>query len=151
MDELAIKSLIRQALAARERSFCPISDFAVGAALLTEEGKVYPGCNIEVGGMSPSNCAERTAIFKAVSEGELNFRAIAVVGGPRGKAPAGLCPPCGVCRQVVAQFCDLERFQVIVAVDEEQYRRYTLAQLLPDAFQRKDYLEKELRYQQSLG
>lgn len=150
MADFDVKSLIRQALKARERAFCPISDFAVGAALLTEEGKVYPGCNIEVGGMSPSNCAERTAIFKAVSEGDLNFHAVAVVGGPRGKAPASLCPPCGVCRQVMVQFCDPETFQVVVAVDEDNYKIYTLSQLLPDAFRRTDYLEKELRYQESL-
>lgn len=122
---------MEEAQRAREMSYSPYSGFCVGAALLTKGGKVYTGCNIESASFSPTNCAERTAVFKAVSEGEREFTAIAVVGGKRG-APAGFCPPCGVCRQVLAEFCpkDLK----ILLGTAENFRAYTLEQLLPLSF-----------------
>ena len=98
------EELVRQALAAMKFAYVPYSGFTVGAALLTKSGKVYLGCNIENAAYGPSNCAERTAIFKAVSEGEREFAAIAVVGGKDGNA-ADIFPPCGVCRQVMQEFC----------------------------------------------
>ena len=94
------KELIRQALEAREMAYAPYSGFKVGAALLTKEGRVYKGCNIENAGYTPTNCAERTAFFKAVSEGEREFSAIAIVGG-KGDLPTDYAYPCGVCRQVM--------------------------------------------------
>ena len=129
-------TLIREALRARAYSFSPISGFAVGAALLGEDGTIYRGCNIECAGLTPSNCAERTAFFKAVSEGCLKFQAIAIVGGPKGKPLADYCPPCGVCRQLMAQFCSLDTFKIIMAVDETDWKECTLGELLPMAFQR---------------
>ena len=99
------KDLIRLAEAARERAYAPYSGFLVGAALLGKSGKVYLGCNVENAGYSATNCAERTAFFKAISDGEREFQAIAIVGGKRGEKP-GYCPPCGICRQVMAEFCD---------------------------------------------
>ena len=98
------EELVRQALAAMKFAYVPYSGFTVGAALLTKSGKVYLGCNIENAAYGPSNCAERTAFFKAVSEGEREFSAIAVVGGKDGDA-ADIFPPCGVCRQVMQEFC----------------------------------------------
>lgn len=127
------KELIRLALEARECAYAPYSGYMVGAALLAASGKVYQGCNIENAGYSPTNCAERTAFFKAVSEGERDFEAIAVVGGYKG-APAGYAYPCGVCRQVMAEFCDPQRFRIITAVSEEEYMEKTLAELLPYGF-----------------
>ena len=133
MEENMIRQLIETAIRMTERSYCPYSNFAVGAALLTTGGKIYTGCNIENAAFSPTVCAERTAVFKAVSEGEKDFRAIAVVGGPKGKDRV-YSAPCGVCRQVLAEFTDAESFLVIIAVSEEDYRISTLAELLPAAF-----------------
>ena len=99
------KELLQLAIQARENSYSPYSGFRVGAALLGKSGKVYGGCNVENAAYSPTNCAERTAVFKAVSEGEREFSAIAIVGG-KGDTLADLCAPCGVCRQVLAEFCD---------------------------------------------
>ncbi len=134
MDEKRIGELIRTALQMRERSYCPYSRFAVGAALLTGSGRIYTGCNIENAAFSPTCCAERTAVFKAVSEGETDFRAIAVAGGRAGEEPAGFCTPCGVCRQVLAEFVRSEDFPVIMAVSPDNYRISTLAGLLPGSF-----------------
>lgn len=120
-----------QAEKARERSYSPYSRFRVGAALLTKSGKVYTGCNIENAAYTPTNCAERTAVFKAVSEGEREFQAIAVVGG-REEEAAGFCAPCGVCRQVLAEFCD-DDFEIVLG-NAEKYEVYTLGALLPFAF-----------------
>ena len=127
------EELVRQALAAMKFAYVPYSGFTVGAALLTKSGKVYLGCNIENAAYGPSNCAERTAFFKAVSEGEREFSAIAVVGGKDGDA-ADIFPPCGVCRQVMMEFCDPEEFQIILATDVEHYDIYTLKELLPLGF-----------------
>ena len=127
------KELIRQALEAREMAYAPYSGFKVGAALLTKEGRVYKGCNIENAGYTPTNCAERTAFFKAVSEGEREFSAIAIVGG-KGDLPTDYAYPCGVCRQVMMEFCDPEEFQIILATGKEQYEIFTLKELLPLGF-----------------
>lgn len=127
------KELIRQALEAREQAYVPYSKYKVGAALLTKKGKVYQGCNIENAAYTPTNCAERTAFFKAVSEGERAFEAIAIVGGYEG-APSGFAYPCGVCRQVMMEFCDPRQFRVITAVSEENYLEKTLEEMLPHGF-----------------
>lgn len=128
------KDLIREALAAREYSYCPYSNFAVGAALLTKGGKVYRGCNIENASYTPTNCAERTAFFKAISEGETEFEKIAVVGGFKGKPIDDYAYPCGVCRQVMEEFCDPKTFKVIMAISEETYIVETLEGVLPYGF-----------------
>ena len=123
--------LMQAAVAARERAYAPYSNFRVGAALLTADGKLYTGCNIENAAFSPTNCAERTAFFKAVSEGERKFAAIAVVGG-KGEHPSELCAPCGVCRQVMAEFCNAD-FRILLGIPE-QYSVYTLGELFPASF-----------------
>jgi cytidine deaminase len=133
MDRETQKELYHQALASRSRSYVPYSGFAVGAALLGKSGTIYSGCNIENGAYGPSNCAERTAIFKAVSEGELEFEAIAIAGGKKGEAPKDFCPPCGVCRQVMAEFCGPE-FRIFLVKSEEEVQAHTLGELLPCAF-----------------
>jgi cytidine deaminase len=122
---------MRLAEAARERAYAPYSDFLVGAALLGKSGKVYLGCNVENVGYSATNCAERTAFFKAISDGEREFQAIAIVGGKRGEKP-GFCAPCGICRQVMAEFCDGE-FPVVLGT-AEKYEIHKLSSLLPLAF-----------------
>lgn len=124
--------LMQRALEAREKAYCPYSHFAVGAALLCADGTVYPGCNVECVSFSPTNCAERTAFFRAVSEGKRQFLAIAVAGGPEGQAPTEFCTPCGVCRQVMAEFCGPD-FEVILS-DGKNLKRLTLQQLLPYSF-----------------
>lgn len=128
------KELVEKALEARSAAYTPYSGFRVGAALLCADGTVYGGCNIENAAFGPSCCAERTAFFKAVSEGKREFSAIAIVGGPAGKEPEDFCPPCGVCRQVMMEFCDPRSFLVFCASSPEQYQAYTLAQLLPKGF-----------------
>ena len=122
---------------AREMAYTPYSHFQVGAALLTKDGKVYPGCNIENAGYTPSNCAERTAFFKAVSEGAREFAAIAIVAG---KEDGELIrtAPCGVCRQVMMEFCDPETFRILLAVSPDQYEEWTLERMLPLGFGPKD-------------
>ena len=129
-----MKMLIKLAMEARGKSYCPYSGFAVGAALQTKEGKIYQGCNIENAAYTPTNCAERTAFFKAVSEGERSFTAIAVVGGPEGASEFDWCAPCGVCRQVMKEFCHEDAFQIILARSVKEYKVYTLAELLPMGF-----------------
>lgn len=126
--------LIRKAIEARRNSYSPYSHYQVGAALLTADGQIVTGCNIENAAYGPSNCAERTAFFKAVSEGIRDFAAIAVVGSPEGESLSQFAYPCGVCRQVMMEFCEPSRFQVIVAKSEEDYRVMTLAELLPESF-----------------
>ena len=125
--------LIGEAIAAMQYSYSPYSHFRVGAALLTKSGKIYRGCNIENAAYTPTNCAERTAFFKAVSEGELEFEAICVVGGKDGRLEE-YTSPCGVCRQVMMEFCDPETFQIILATDEEHYAEFTLKELRPLGF-----------------
>ena len=125
-------SLIKSALEARKFAYVPFSGFRVGAALLSKTGKIYAGCNIENAAYSPTNCAERTAFFKAVSEGEREFEAIAIAGGYEGE-PADYCPPCGVCRQVMLEFCTPD-FIVILAKSENDFQIYTLGEIMPQAF-----------------
>lgn len=128
--EESCKKLMEEALRAREFSYSPYSGFKVGAALLAKDGGVYTGCNIENGAYMPSNCAERTAIFKAVSEGVSEFERIAIAGGEEKLID---CFPCGVCRQTMVEFCDPE-FEILVGTDPDAYKIYTLAELLPEAF-----------------
>lgn len=127
-----MKTLIKLAMEAREKSYCPYSGFAVGAALQTKEGKIYQGCNIENAAFTPTNCAERTAFFKAVSEGKRDFVKIAIVGGKKGEmtAPA----PCGVCLQVMSEFCKADEFEIVMAKSEEDYSSKRLSELLPSSF-----------------
>ena len=127
-----VEALIRFALEARTFAYAPISGFYVGAALLTKTGKIFAGCNVENASFSPTNCAERTTFFKAVSEGERTFEAIAIVGGKKDEK-IDYCPPCGVCRQVMLEFCSPD-FLVIVARGETDYQTYTLGELTPHAF-----------------
>lgn len=125
------KELLALAAKARERSYSPYSGFRVGAALLAASGKVYLGCNIENAAYTPTNCAERTAFFKAISEGEREFVSIAVVGGKNGISEPAY--PCGVCRQVMAEFCSLD-MPVIIAKSPADYFTMTLGELLPLSF-----------------
>lgn len=127
------EKLISEAIEARKNAYTPYSHFQVGAALIAESGKIYRGCNIENAGYTPSNCAERTAFFKAVSEGERVFDAIAIVAGAEGKE-LEFTAPCGVCRQVMMEFCDYENFRIILAVSEKEYRIVTLKEILPFGF-----------------
>ena len=103
LAEKEIQELISRALEARKNAYAPYSDFRVGAALLSDSGEIYTGCNIENSAYTPTNCAERTAFFKAVSEGVRSFRAICIAGGPGEREPEEPCPPCGVCRQVMLE------------------------------------------------
>ena len=133
MDKTVIGRLIDAALDMRNYSYTPYSQFSVGAALLAKDGTVFTGCNIENGAFSPTVCAERTAIFKAVSCGVKDFEAICIAGGPAGQAPDRICAPCGVCRQVMLEFCR-DDFQVILAVDKDHYELTTLGELAPYGF-----------------
>lgn len=133
MEPKQIEELIKKAQAAREFSYSPYSGYMVGAAVMTEGGDIYMGCNIENAAYGPTNCAERTAIFKAVSEGKSKFTAIAIVGGKRGST-GDYAAPCGVCRQVMMEFCDPESMQIIVAKSAEEYKLFTLKELLPEGF-----------------
>lgn len=128
------QELILEAKKARERAYTPYSHFKVGAALLTKSGKVYHGCNIENAAYTPTNCAERTAFFKAIYEGEREFAKIAIVGGPEDREAEALCAPCGVCRQVMMEFCDPEEFQILLMNGKENYLQLTLKELLPFGF-----------------
>lgn len=128
------QELVARALHARKHAYTPYSHWAVGAALLTEDGTVYEGCNIENAAYTPTNCAERTAFFKAVSEGERAFAAIAIVGGYENTEPEQVCAPCGVCRQVMMEFCDPKRFRVILGTKDGVAQVYTLEELLPCGF-----------------
>lgn len=127
------QELIKQAFVARKMSYSPYSQFAVGAALLCKDGRVYSGCNIENAAYTPTNCAERTAFFKAVSEGEREFAKIAIVGG-KGDEITDYCAPCGVCRQVMMEFVNPIEFQILLAKSETDYKVYTLEELFPMGF-----------------
>lgn len=133
MDRELIQKMIDSAIEQLQYSYTPYSHFKVGAALLTKGGKLYTGCNIENAAYTPTNCAERTAFFKAVSEGEREFRAICIVGGKDGVLTE-YAAPCGVCRQVMMEFCNPETFQIILATGKEQYEVFTLKELLPLGF-----------------
>ena len=128
------QNLIELAMKAREKAHAPYSHFAVGAALLTKEGQVYTGCNIENASYGATNCAERTAIFKAVSEGAKEFIKIAIVGGKAGEEITEYAYPCGVCRQVMAEFCDVKEMTVLIAKSENEYVEKKLDELLPLSF-----------------
>lgn len=129
------KDLCKAAIEALENSYSPYSNCRVGAALLCENGRVYTGCNIENAAFSPTICAERTAFAKAVSEGERNFSAIAVAGSKNGALTA--FSPCGVCRQVMAEFCEKD-FKILVVTNNQNFEEYTLEQLLPSSFNLKE-------------
>ena len=133
MEQVMIEKLIDTAIEQLEFSYTPYSNFKVGAALLTRSGEIYTGCNIDNASYTPTNCAERTAFFKAVSEGVREFRAICIVGGKDGKLTE-YTAPCGVCRQVMMEFCNPKTFQIILAVDKERYEIYTLEELMPLGF-----------------
>lgn len=127
------EKLIQAALGARETAYAPYSRYRVGAALLAEDDTIITGANIENASYGATNCAERTAVFKAVSEGRKSFRAIAIAGGPEGEAPVDYAYPCGICRQVMSEFAT-EDFLVIVAKSTSDYKEYRLNELLPYRF-----------------
>ena len=131
LNQNVYRSLMEAAAKARAFSYSPYSGYCVGAALLAEDGRIFSGCNIENAGLSATNCAERTAIFKAVSEGVRKFSAIAVVGGRKGEV-SPFCAPCGVCRQVLVEFCPLD-MPVILGTPED-FQVFTLGDLLPFSF-----------------
>ena len=133
MDKKLAEEMIELAIGQLQYSYTPYSGFKVGAALLTKDGKFYTGCNIENAAFTPTNCTKRTTFFKAVSEGEREFRAICIVGGKDGVLTE-YAAPCGVCRQVMMEFCDPETFQIILATGKEQYEIFTLKELLPQGF-----------------
>lgn len=126
--------LILEAKKARERAYAPYSNHKVGAALVTKDGKIYHGCNIENAAYSPTNCAERTAFFKAIYDGERAFDRIAIVGGMEGTDGNETCAPCGLCRQVMMEFCNPDTFKIILANGEEEPLEYILKELLPLGF-----------------
>ena len=123
--------LLQQAKEARSRAYTPYSGFSVGAALLARDGRIFLGCNIENAAYSPTCCAERVAVFRAVSEGAREFAAIAIAGGHH-DAPDAVCAPCGVCRQVLSEFCSAD-FRVLLG-NVEEIRAYKLSELLPLSF-----------------
>lgn len=127
------EDLIQIAIDTLKFSYTPYSNFKVAAALLTKEGIVYTGCNIENAAYTPSNCAERTAFFKAVSSGDKEFKKIAIVGGKNGIL-TDYCAPCGVCRQVMMEFCNPKSFEIILAKSETEYKSFLLEELLPMGF-----------------
>lgn len=131
------EELMQIAVEARNNAYVPYSHFAVGAALLAKSGKVYRGCNIENAAYGPTNCAERTAFFTAVCAGEREFEALAICGGPAGKPVSELCAPCGVCRQVIREFCP-DDFPIVLTTDGTKLYETTLAELLPLSFSAKD-------------
>lgn len=126
------KTLVDSAIIAREKSYCPYSNFAVGAALLTKEGKIYTGANIESVSFTPTICAERVAFFSAVHNGEKEFTAIAIVGAKKGEEISEFCAPCGVCRQVMQEFCDKDF--AIYLYNGKDIKAYTLGEIFPEAF-----------------
>ena len=133
METSLIHTLIETAFAQLSRAYTPYSHFKVGAALLAKDGRIFGGCNIENAAYTPTNCAERTAFFKAVSEGVQDFEAICIVGGMNGEVTS-YTAPCGVCRQVMMEFCAPETFQIILAKNISDYQIYTLADLMPEGF-----------------
>lgn len=134
------EKLMELALQARESSYSPYSHFRVGAALLCADDSVYTGCNIENAAFTPGICAERTAIYKAVSEGKRAFTAIAIAGGSEDSAPA-LTAPCGVCRQVMREFCE-DDFRIYMVGKDGVYLERTLNEILPDSFRPKDHMQE---------
>jgi cytidine deaminase len=143
LDETTVRKLLEEAGKMLQRSWCPYSGFAVGAALLAGNGDIYTGCNIENAAFSPSICAERTAFAKAVSEGVTDFKAIAIVGG-KNREPVDICPPCGACRQTMMEFCDPDSFRIILADRTGRPRVFTLNEMLPMGFGPGNLLEKRI-------
>ena len=131
---LDYKVLIEAAFEARRNAYAPYSHYRVGAALLCKDGTIVKGCNVENASYGLSNCAERTAVFKAVSEGKTRFEAIAVAGGPDDMQSKDYAYPCGACRQVLREFCPTMQLKVIVARAVDDYKEYRLSELLPDSF-----------------
>lgn len=133
--KVSYEQLIENAIEARKMAYTPYSNYKVGASLLSSDNKIIKGCNIENAAYGPTNCAERTAFFKAVSEGVKEFSAIAIVGGLENETDlfSGYAFPCGVCRQVMREFCDSE-FEIVVARSTDDYKVYTLGELLPESF-----------------
>ena len=130
---MEFEKLAEAALEARKNAYAPYSGFKVGAALLSKNGCVYQGCNVENAAYSPGNCAERTAFFKAVSEGERRFEAIAIVGGKNDEI-VDYCAPCGMCRQVMREFCVPQEFKIVLVKSPKDYKVYTLEELFPIGF-----------------
>ena len=133
MEKAVIRKLIKTAVRQLSYSYAPYSHFKVGAALLAENGTIYTGCNIENAAYTPTSCAERTAFFKAVSEGVRTFKAICITGGMNGEL-TDYTAPCGVCRQVMMEFCSPEEFEIILAKGEDDYKMYKLKDLMPLGF-----------------
>jgi cytidine deaminase len=131
-EKEVIRTLCQKAVDMRSESYAPYSDFLVGSAVLTDDGKIFTGCNIENSAFCPSICAERTAIAKAVSEGYRDFAAIAIAGGRR-DGELQYCSPCGVCRQVMREFCK-PSFKIYLAKSADDYKEFTLGDLLPESF-----------------
>lgn len=125
--------LIKAAISAMEKAYVPYSHFHVGAALETADGKIYQGCNIENAAYTPTNCAERTAFFRAIFKGERDFTRICVVGGMNGDL-TDYTAPCGVCRQVMMEFGHYQEFEIIIAKSLDEYRVYKLNELVPEGF-----------------
>ncbi|MDK2807872.1 MAG: cytidine deaminase [Clostridiales bacterium] len=137
MEKEVIRTMIERAMEMLKFSYTPYSNFKVAAALKAKDGRIFGGCNIENAAYSPGNCAERTAFFKAVSEGVTEFDSIVILGGKNGTIE-NYCPPCGVCRQVMMEFCDPKTFQVILAKSKEEFKVFTLEEILPLGFGPKD-------------
>lgn len=135
------EELILEAKKARTHAYAPYSNYEVGAALVTKAGKIYHGCNIENAAYGPTNCAERTAFFKAIYEGERDFDRIAIVGGAKGTTADDTCAPCGICRQVMMEFCNPETFKIILANGKEKPLELSFKGLFPYGFG-PDNLEK---------
>ena len=133
MDRERKVELAELAVKARERAYVPYSHFSVGAALLTEQGEIFTGCNIENSSFPAGNCAERTAIFSAVAAGFQKFDAIAISGGAVGKDPADYCYPCGICLQVMSEFCDPD-FEILIVKNPDEIRSFRLKEMMPYTF-----------------
>lgn len=143
MTNEVIKKLSEAAFDVRKKAYCPYSGFAVGAALLAKSGEIYTGVNIENAAFTPTNCAERTAFFSAIAKGERDFVAVAIAGGKAGEEPEDFCAPCGVCRQVMREFCG-DAFVIILAKPGEE-KVYTLKDLLPQSFSPRDVLGEKAK------
>ena len=128
------ESLVEAAFEARELAYAPYSKFKVGAALLGKNGVIYKGCNVENASYPATNCAERTAIFRAVADGQKEFEAIAIVGGKESAVELDFCAPCGVCRQVMREFSEPQNFEIVLAKSKTDYKVFTLEELLPMSF-----------------
>lgn len=133
MADMRMDKLIEAALLARQAAYAPYSHYTVGAALLAKDGQVFCGCNVENASYGAANCAERTAFFKAVSEGVRDFCAIAIAGGMEGCPPEDYAYPCGICRQVMQEFCEAD-FRIMVVKDKDDYGEYALREMLPCGF-----------------